>query len=89
MKVYAMKDLKSERFGPLMQAESDGHMCRLLHESLSKTQATAVKYPEDFALYCVIDDYDDRDASGTMGLRFVCALSMVFPPDMVAEARNA
>lgn len=76
MKLYALKDVKSGQFGPVMLAQNDAHMCRTLSEVYEGTKETVARYPQDFELFQVAD-YNIDNGETDSRLRFVCGMQVV------------
>lgn len=52
--VYAIEDLKSNAFGPLMQFSRDGEATRMLDLMVNdKQESLLTRYPEDHRLFCI------------------------------------
>lgn len=83
MKLYAMKDVKTGSFGPVMMGQNDGHMSRTIGETFRGSNHTVERYPGDFELYEVGEMYEGTgEVSGS--LRFVCNVSVILEPKVGA-----
>lgn len=76
MKLYALKDVKSGQFGPVMLAQNDAHMCRTCVEAFSGTRETVARFPGDFELFQVAE-YDVDSGGNSQQIRFVCNMDVV------------
>lgn len=56
-KLYAVRDVKSESYGPPMQAPKDGIAIRGFGEGCSDPRSDLNKYPTDYMLY-ELGEYD-------------------------------
>lgn len=57
LKVYALRDVKADAFGPLMTVETKGLALRALADAVQNPQSRISQYPEDFMLY-ELGEYD-------------------------------
>lgn len=57
---FAIFDEKAESFGPLFPATTLGAAERSFRESISNPDSPHGKYPEDFALYRILDLDDSQ-----------------------------
>lgn len=76
MKLYALKDVKSGTFGPVMLAQNDAHMCRTLVEAFEGSRETVARFPSDFELFMVAE-YDTASGGSKQDIRFVCNMDVV------------
>ena len=75
---FAVYDSKTASFGQLFPAATRGSAERSFQESLKDPSSIAGKYPDDFALYAVLE-FDDE--SGTVVTKFE-------PPQLVVQASS-
>lgn len=75
MKLYALLDKKMGEFGPVLVANNDGHMSRLLQERMDQNQ-TVAKYPADFDLY-ELGSYEVETGKIEPVQRFVCNMGVL------------
>lgn len=73
---FSIYDAKAQMFGPLYSAPTPGAAERSFHESLSNPDAPYGKYPDDFALYRIMD-FDDNSGS---------IVEKYEPPQLVVQA---
>lgn len=78
MKLYALKDVKSGQFGPVMLAQNDMHMTRTLQEAFEGSRETVARFPGDFELFQVAE-YDTLSGGTDQQIRFVCNMDVVLP----------
>lgn len=50
-KLYSMKDVKAESFGPLMTVPTKGLLLRMLADTVSDPRNVIAQYPGDFVVY--------------------------------------
>lgn len=75
---FAIFDDKSQSFGPLFPAPTPGAAERSLRESMANPDSPHGRYPEDFALYRILDL---DEFQGTV-------LETYEPPQLVVRASN-
>lgn len=83
MKLYAMKDVKTGSFGPVMMGQNDGHMSRTIGETFRGSNHTVERYPGDFELY-QIGEMEEISGAVDGALRFVCNVSVILEPKVGA-----
>lgn len=57
MRIYCVRDIKSESYGIPFFAENDRIACRSFCDLVADTSTVISRHPEDFTLVC-IGDYD-------------------------------
>lgn len=75
MKLYALKDVKSGQFGPVMLAHNDAHMTRSMVEVFKGSRETVAKFPQDFELY-EVGEYNLDTGHIVSSPRFVCSAAL-------------
>lgn len=61
MKLFAIRDVKSDAFGPVMTLETRGIALRGFADAVSNPKSDYARYPEDFMMY-EIGEYDPSSA---------------------------
>lgn len=79
VKLYAMKDVKTGSFGPVMMGQNDGHMSRTIGETFRGSGHTVERYPGDFELF-EIGEMVEGTGEVTGCLRYVCSVSVILQP---------
>lgn len=54
-RVYTIKDVVAEEFGPLYQARNDGVAIRGYRDLMARPMGTALPDPREYRLYCVAE----------------------------------
>lgn len=75
-KYFAIYDKKSQHYSQLFPAPTFGAAERSFRDLVSQPDSQHSKYPDDFALYYILE-LDDEEASVT---------SVASPPQLVTEA---
>ena len=72
LKIYCVRDIKSESYGVPFFAENDRIACRSFCDLVADTNTVISRHPEDFTLVC-IGEYDQLCAElKPCKYRFVC-----------------
>lgn len=79
MKLYSLKDVKSQQFGPVMMGQNDQHMTRTLQEAFEGSRETVARFPGDFELY-LVGEFDTDTGGSRQDIRFVCNMDVVLSP---------
>lgn len=57
LKLFAIKDAKSEAYGPIITYKTQGLFLREISEAIAQGQTVWAKHPQDFTLY-ELGEYD-------------------------------
>lgn len=80
MKIYVLKDLKSDYLNSLMVMANDDLAKRAYHNTLMDKQPNMVNMnPQDFELYC-LGEYDVQSGIIKSDIRFVANSSTLLRP---------